>query len=370
MSYTARNKDADRCLYHGRSALWRLLLIFVALILLISIMVIATGCNDDSVAVVPDVSGTETPQENDAPSPPTLKTMTGVAMLDESVTYDGKLHMIEPTGVPDGATVEYNADGFKDAGLYLVEAHISLTGYYPLDLSAKLTILPATANISFNDVTFDWDGEPHSIYVQGDLPSDATVTYDGNGKTDVGKYQVTATVKLSDNYVPVSPLTATMTIKERYYTIVFIHGDGTKDFRRVKRGGTLYNIPEPKTIAGYKGRWDRTSFKNVTSNIVVNAVYDEQLFFVSYVLNGGVNDVRNVNMDDGDNRYAYTAESDMLYLYEPTRSGYIFLGWYENDTRIYTVPDGDPRDMTLEARWDPIKYVCQSILLTAPFNAR
>ena len=52
-------------------------------------------------------------------------------------------------------------------------------------------------NLSFPDTVVEYDGQPHSIYVE-DLPEGATVTYSNNNKTNPGEYTVVANIKYED----------------------------------------------------------------------------------------------------------------------------------------------------------------------------
>ncbi len=71
------------------------------------------------------------------------------------------------------------------------------------------------SGVTFEDATFEYDGSAKSIYVGGTLPSGVTVSYGGNGKTEVGVYTVTANFTGdSDNYNSIESLTATLTITE------------------------------------------------------------------------------------------------------------------------------------------------------------
>ena len=64
--------------------------------------------------------------------------------------------------------------------------------------------------LAFDDITVDYDGEPHTLAVTG-LPQGASVQYDkDNTYTNVGEYTVTATVSMA-NYNDAT-LTATLTI--------------------------------------------------------------------------------------------------------------------------------------------------------------
>ena len=82
------------------------------------------------------------------------------------------------------------------------------------------TIAKASYNMSgvtFADQTVVYDGEPHSLEISGTLPSGVTVSYTGNGQTEIGEYTVTATFTVADpaNYNEIPALTATLTIVEK-----------------------------------------------------------------------------------------------------------------------------------------------------------
>lgn len=53
------------------------------------------------------------------------------------------------------------------------------------------------ADIKFENGTFTYDGNPHSIYLTN-VPEKATVTYSGNDKVEPGGYTVTATIVIGD----------------------------------------------------------------------------------------------------------------------------------------------------------------------------
>ncbi|MCR4911162.1 MAG: MBG domain-containing protein [Bacilli bacterium] len=139
----------------------------------------------------------------------TVNNFTGITFSNGTFTYDGTPKNIYVSGAPDFATVTYEGNGKTDAGTYTVNAHVSAENYNTLDLSARLTISKATlTGITFENQTINYDGQAHSIYVSG-APENATVTYSNNGKTNVGTYTVTATIKVP-NY---NTLTKTATLR-------------------------------------------------------------------------------------------------------------------------------------------------------------
>ncbi|MDW7694084.1 tandem-95 repeat protein [Flammeovirgaceae bacterium SG7u.111] len=75
------------------------------------------------------------------------------------------------------------------------------------------------ANVTFEDATVTYNGSEHSLAVSG-LPSGATVSYQNNGHTAPGTYEVIATVDPNSNCASVE-LKATLTVEKIVQTITF-----------------------------------------------------------------------------------------------------------------------------------------------------
>ena len=123
----------------------------------------------------------------------------GLSLPNATVTYDGQSHSLEVAGdLPAGATVDYGDAGnsFTEVGPHEVTATVSCEGYNDLVLHGTLTIVASDfAGLSFADASVEYDGQPHSISVSGDLPQGAEVSYaPGNSFTAVGEHEITATV--------------------------------------------------------------------------------------------------------------------------------------------------------------------------------
>ena len=141
--------------------------------------------------------------------------MSGITFADDRVTYDGEAHSIEIAGtLPDGVSVSYDVSYKVNAGEYTVTA--TFTGdsanYNAIpDMTAKLTIAKADydmSDITFEDGSFTYDGQAHSLVISGTLPTGVSVTYAGNDKTNAGEYTVTATfVGDYDNYIAIPDIT-------------------------------------------------------------------------------------------------------------------------------------------------------------------
>ena len=103
-----------------------------------------------------------------------------------------------------------------------------------------------------------------------------------------------------------------------------------------------------------------------TIETVVSSLYDEGVsktyklvievkdltFAINYVLDGGTNSENNPN--------EYVPEKLPLLLENPTKSGYKFVGWYDNENftgeAITEISAGTMGDVTLYAKWNALDY--------------
>lgn len=147
--------------------------------------------------------------------------ISSLSLDDSSVTYDGKSHSLELKGtLPTGLTYTKTGDSKTDVGTYpvTVKFNTSNKNYnVPNDLTATLTITSASYDSSaftFDNLSVGYDGNVHSLELEGDLPSWLEVTYSGNGKTASGEYVVTATLadKYNNHTLSQTTYSATLTI--------------------------------------------------------------------------------------------------------------------------------------------------------------
>lgn len=121
-------------------------------------------------------------------------TFAGITFTSQTFTYDGNPHSIEVVGLPSFASVSYKNNNKTSIGTYKVEAIITAPNYNTLTLSANLVIKGKNfEGITFIDQEFPYDGNYHSIYVEG-APSFASVKYENNNKNARGTYRVKATI--------------------------------------------------------------------------------------------------------------------------------------------------------------------------------
>ena len=92
--------------------------------------------------------------------------------------------------------------------------------HYEVVRDVEITIYVEKATYDMSGVFFDsralvYTGEPISLFIRGTLPQGVTVSYENNGKTDVGKYVVTAVFTGdAENYKPIQNLTANLVITQ------------------------------------------------------------------------------------------------------------------------------------------------------------
>ena len=213
----------------------------------------------------------------------------GVTLESKTFDYDGKAHSLEVSGAPEGSKVSYTNNSKTNVGTYKVTAVVSKAGYNDLKLEATLTINPIDfEGLAFEDKTFEYDGKAHSLEVKN-LPTGAKVTYNGNGKTAVGTYTVTATV--SKTGYNTKTLTATLEITPAKEPIevdpnktAFSLNESTTfdDFREAIYGGNYtVSIEDGSRFLYYSGESDTHEYirrENSLSSLTVFGADGDKTF--------------------------------------------------------------------------------------------
>jgi len=164
---------------------------------------------------------------------PAVYDMSNIKFDSDEFVYDGYSKSISVSGdIPKGLKVTYSIGKAETNSMieasdtpYVVVAHFDAgSNYEPIpDMRAFLTIKKATydmTGIDFNDATFKYDGDSHSIEIDGKLPSGVSVSYSYKGKlydnqANVDEYTVTAAFTGDvTNYEPIPSKVAHMTIEK------------------------------------------------------------------------------------------------------------------------------------------------------------
>ncbi|MDE6614743.1 MAG: hypothetical protein K2K24_04455, partial [Clostridia bacterium] len=159
--------------------------------------------------------------------------MSEVSFDDDSFKYDANPHSLAITGtLPDGVTVSYEGNGETDFGEYTVTAKFTgdANNYESIDnMTAKLKIEKGDyvlEGITFDGASYPYDGEEHSLAITGTLPDWISVTYEGNGQSEIGSHTVTAKfTHTNNNYNEIESMTATLVIGQSGYNVEFQFND-------------------------------------------------------------------------------------------------------------------------------------------------
>ena len=164
----------------------------IYLLLILLTMIFVTSCNDDNKTNIPPIvdpgNGGETID------------LSGVVFEGIEVTYDGKTYSIEVSNLPEGLNVSYVGNGVSEVGTHEVKAIIQdkeknilkeLTATIIIKAKEEQTV--DLSGVKFEDETFTYDGETHSIYISN-LPKGLEVEYEGNEATEVGTHTVKAKI--------------------------------------------------------------------------------------------------------------------------------------------------------------------------------
>ncbi|PRY85094.1 MBG domain-containing protein, partial [Mongoliibacter ruber] len=159
----------------------------------------------------------------------TPASITGITFEGDSFTFDGSVKTIEISGdLPEGTSVAYTNNTRTIVGSQEVTATISGANYTTLILNANLTITRATVTgVTFEDISFPFDGSVKTIEITGTLPEGTSVSYANNTRTSLGSQEAIATIS-GANYTTLI-LNANLTITLGTITGVTFE-DGTFGF--------------------------------------------------------------------------------------------------------------------------------------------
>ena len=135
--------------------------------------------------------------------PPVIVDLTSVVFKNVKHTYDGNPVSVYVENLPENLTVEYVGNGVIEVGNYEVKAIIKDSkGNKVATFFAEITIVSPVdvSGVKFEGTEYVYDGESVSIFVS-DLPDGVTVEYSGNGVSEIGTHEVTATIKDKDGKV-------------------------------------------------------------------------------------------------------------------------------------------------------------------------
>ncbi len=104
--------------------------------------------------------------------------------------------------------------------------------------------------------------------------------------------------------------------------------------------------------AEFNGNKIETIETGTNANVVLYAKWEINSYSITFVTNGGINDLNNPN--------GFNIEDDTITLNNPNKTGYSFIGWYNNaefnGNKIETIETGTNENVVLYARWEINSY--------------
>ncbi|MGM0934062.1 MAG: MBG domain-containing protein [Bacteroidota bacterium] len=172
----------------------------------------------------------------------------GVTFEDDTFTYDGETQSLAVTGLPAGATIDYENNDKINAGIYKVTATVSQENYNDLKLTADLIIEKAEAIITADAVqTFTYDGTFKNVGATLNH-SETELTYTPQqGYIDAGTYKVTISAEETDNYLAASKEVSLVVEKAEIRGVTF--EDETFIYDGTEHSIFVTGLPEGATVA-------------------------------------------------------------------------------------------------------------------------
>ncbi|WP_162849146.1 InlB B-repeat-containing protein [Haploplasma axanthum] len=149
-----------------------------------------------------------------------------------------------------------------------------------------------------------------------------------------------------------TPVTEELTLVAKWeintFEITIDLKDGTTPTTQTVNWNETVTLTDP-VRAGYTFvKWisngiDFTTETPITSELLIEVVWEVTEYTITYELDGGTNHTGNP--------LKYTIENDTITLLDPTRAGYIFNGWYDGEEKVTQIKTTRLEDIILEARW-------------------
>ena len=133
--------------------------------------------------------------------------------------------------------------------------------------------------------------------------------------------------------------------KKEYVTVTFKQEGKADVVKSVEKGTTLTDIPTPAAKTGYTVAWDKTDFRNITENTVVNAVETVKTYTIKFEGNIGALAKTPMTVTYGEAYELPTAKSE-----EGTFNGWTYKGADFAMEGTWTM-DVEGDEIVLAAKW-------------------
>lgn len=167
--------------------------------------------------------------------------MTGVKFENKSYVYDGheiEILLNDESLLPKGVSVIYSNNKHIDAGEYTAVAKFIISdskNYEQIEnMTAVISISKRDFDLSeiefFGDIV-NYDGNVHSLEVEGSIPNGVSIEYENNDQTNSGTYTVIAKfVHNNKNYNDIENKTAILQINKIDANVSNVYIDESKEY--------------------------------------------------------------------------------------------------------------------------------------------
>lgn len=242
----------------------------------------------------------------------------------EVVNYAGTLKQLGSVSIAEG-NQNYLSDvlwykGLYNAGEIYIESWGKISGTYGKNIRWKLGFDGTLTLSGTGEMTDDWFASDDDCWEMYDVEKIVI----GEGITNIGKAAFKGGKILTTIRLP-------------------------KSLKEIKENA-FSNCPALTTVrySGKQEQWDAITIASGNE-----ALTNAKLLLSTYMLiYKNVDGTANPNPDMADKDSALT-------LKDATRTGYLFGGWYKEDsfkTKVTSIPAGNEADVTLYAKWTPISY--------------
>ena len=202
------------------------------------------------------------------------------------------------------------------------------------------------------------DNDNYSL-VESDTEN-KTGTTDENTEATAKTYSGFSAKSITQQTIAADGSTVVQIFYDRNIVTLTFDTDSTSEIDAITgKYGAQVLKPENPTKKGYDfDSWNPELPDTFpATNTTYTAHWNPITYSITYVLNA--DDVKNPNTVKD-----YTIESKTIELQFPTRAGYSFEGWFDQDNKLVTeILNGSVGDITLSALWKKIEY---TLTITTP----
>lgn len=243
---------------------------------------------------------------------------------------------IEVSKASDIKLPSVSKEGFELEGWYLDES-FSVKFDSSKELDKNITLYAKWNELEFT-VKFIVDGEE---------VKQEKVKYNASATAPAVSVEGKVFTKWDKDFTNVKEnLTVTALFDVLKFTVKFMVDDTEIKTEEVEYGKSATKPADPTKDGFEFTGWDK-DFSNVRSNLVVNAVFTQSTFTITYYDGETLLDLSPKSYNKGDS----------VTLPEPEKDGYFFDGWCTDATLAHLVKKDDfKNNLTLYARWEEIEY--------------